>query len=265
MKNKKNEVVIPSLKEKCEEKYYNLEGYNKISLKLKKLGFKDVSIDETEKLTNVKLVDLLDDDLDQIIISDELFNAFNMILKDKKYYSKKEVKRLFQHVIFLYNDTQSEDKLGALTYIERITNLLDYIDCLSIMELSIEQLNQLLELEDDSLIEKTYKEIKRKRHKLSQKEFSLFMKMLKNTKSKIDTKEAKEVYKYISYIYNENTILQDNVDYMKYLETFAKINIKSIFNMRMYQILELFKIENINYENINEQKKLINDLTYNNA
>ena len=91
------------------------------------------------------------------------------------------------------------------------------------------------------------------------------MKMLKNTKSKIDTKEAKEVYKYISYIYNENTILQDNVDYMKYLETFAKINIKSIFNMRMYQILELFKIENINYENINEQKKLINDLTYNNA
>ena len=91
------------------------------------------------------------------------------------------------------------------------------------------------------------------------------MKMLKNTKSKIDTEEAKEVYKYISYIYNENTILQDNVDYMKYLETFAKINIKSIFNMRMYQILELFKIENINYENINEQKKLINDLTYNNA
>ena len=79
------------------------------------------------------------------------------------------------------------------------------------------------------------------------------------------TKEAKEVYKYISYIYNENTILQDNIDYMKYLETFAKINIKSIFNMRMYQILELFKIENINYENINEQKKLINDLTYNNA
>ena len=86
--------------------------------------------------------------------------------------------------------------------------------------------------------------------------------MLKNTNVvKIRTKESKKVYNYISAIYNTNPILQDNVNYMDYLESFSKINIRTILSLRMYDILELFKIHNINYENVNEEKKLINDLT----
>ena len=39
---------------------------------------------------------------------------------------------------------------------------------------------------------------------------------------------------------------------------------KAILSMRMCDILEIFNIHNINYENINEEKKLINDLTVTN-
>ena len=73
--------------------------------------------------------------------------------------------------------------------------------------------------------------------------------------------KSKKVYNYISAIYNTNPILQDNVNYMDYLESFSKINTRTILSLRMYDILELFKIHNINYENVNEEKKLINDLT----
>lgn len=86
--------------------------------------------------------------------------------------------------------------------------------------------------------------------------------MLQNTKSKkINMKEATKVYNFISSIYNENPILQDNVNYLNYLETFSKISLKTILSMRMYEILDIFKINNISYENINEEKKLINDLS----
>ena len=89
--------------------------------------------------------------------------------------------------------------------------------------------------------------------------------MLKNTKSeKIDTKEAKNVYNYLLTLYNNNTILQDNINYIDYLETFSKLSMKAILSMRMCDILEIFNIHNINYENINEEKKLINDLTVTN-
>ena len=61
-----------------------------------------------------------------------------------------------------------------------------------------------------------------------------------------------------------NTILQDNINYIDYLETFSKLSMKAILSMRMCDILEIFNIHNINYENINEEKKLINDLTVTN-
>ena len=55
----------------------------------------------------------------------------------------------------MYNDTiQSTDKFGALTYLQRIANLLDYLEISNIMELSIEQLNKILEIEDVNLIQK---------------------------------------------------------------------------------------------------------------
>ena len=269
MKNKTNDRGILSFNEKNKEDSYlelgNKEEQKKILTTLKEIGFKDVNIESTDSLTNLKLVDLLDNEDEQIVLSKELFNAFVTASEGKKNYSDKKIYDLFKNVVFLYNDTiQSTDKFGALTYLQKIADLLDYLEVSNIMELSIEQLNKLLEIEDVNLIQKTYENIKTSRYKLTSKEFNIFMKMLKDSKSnKIDVQEAKNVYKYISNIYNENPILQDNINHIEYLEKFSKINIKTILSMRMYQILEVFEIQNIVYENINEEKKLVNDLTTN--
>ena len=269
MKNKINDRSILSFSKNNKEDSYlelgNKEEQKKILLTLKEIGFQDVKIESTDSLTNLSLVDLLDDEDEQIILSKELFNAFIIASRGKKNYNDKKIYDLFKNVVFLYNDTiQSTDKFGALTYLQRIANLLDYLEISNIMELSIEQLNKILEIEDVNLIQKTYEDIKKKRYKLTFREFNTFMRMLKNSKSnKIDVQEAKNVYKYISNIYNENPILQDNINYIEYLEKFSKINTKTIASMRMYQILEVFKIQNIIYENINEGKKLVNDLTTN--
>lgn len=269
MKNKTNDRGILSFSKKNKEDSYlelgNKEEQKKILLTLKEIGFKDVNIESTDSLTNLSLVDLLDDEDEQIILSKELFNAFVIASRGKKNYSDKKIYDLFKNVVFLYNDTiQSTDKFGALTYLQKIANLLDYLEISNIMELSIEQLNKILEIEDVNLIQQTYENIKTNRYKLTSKEFNTFMRMLNDSKSnKIDVQEAKNVYKYISNIYNENPILQDNINYIEYLEKFSKINTKTIASMRMYQILEVFKIQNIIYENINEEKKLVNDLTTN--
>lgn len=128
--------------------------------------------------------------------------------------------------------------------------------------MSIDQLNLLLDLDDGNAIKKEYTKIKTSRYKLSEKDLELFIDMVQNTKSKkIHVKETTKVFKFISSIYNANPILQDNVNYMDYLETFSKLNLKAIFNMRMYEILDIFKIRSISYENINEENKLVNDLT----
>lgn len=151
---------------------------------------------------------------------------------------------------------------GKLTYLKKISNLLDYLSISNIIELSIDQLNLLLDLDDGNAIKKEYTKIKSSRYKLSEKDLELFIDMVQNTKSKkINVKETTKVFKFISSIYNANPILQDNVNYMDYLETFSKLNLKAIFNMRMYEILDIFKIRSISYENINEENKLVNDLT----
>lgn len=41
----------------------------------------------------------------------------------------------------------------------------------------------------------------------------------------------------------------------------AKLNQESILSMRMYQFLEAFNLYNINHENVNEVKGLVNDLS----
>jgi hypothetical protein len=212
-------------------------------------------------LFNLELKDLLEDECEQIVMSSELFNAFKANSKRKKYYRSEKIYNLFKYVVYLYNDTLLEtENFGALTYLERISSLLDYIDTYSIIELSIDQLNLLLDLDDGDAIKEAYNSIQKKRYELTKKEFGLFTDMLKNVKSKINMKDAKKAYDYISLIYNSNTILQDNISYMDYLEAFSKISINSILTMRMYQIIEMFKIQ-INYENVNEEKKLLNDLT----
>lgn len=218
---------------------------------------------ERSKCFMLDLEDLIDDECDQIVLSQQLFKAFAASSKNMKNFDKDKMYMFFKHVVYLYNDTlQKSDKYGALTYLNKITKLLDCLSIHSIMELSIEQLNLLLDLNDKDEIISTYKRIEINRHELTQAEFELFEDMLKNTSvGKIRTKESKKVYNYISAIYNTNPILQDNVNYIDYLESFSKINTRTILSLRMYDILELFKIHNINYENVNEEKKLINDLT----
>lgn len=217
-------------------------------------------------LFNLDLEDLLDDECEQIILSPELFNAFITSSKNRKNFNKDDIRKLFKYVIYLYNDTiQTTEMYGNLTYLKKISNLLDYLGTSNIMELSIDQLNILLDMSDGESIKKAYRTIKKNRHNLTEREFKLFNDMLKNTKSeKIDTKEAKNVYNYLLTLYNNNTILQDNINYIDYLETFSKLSMKAILSMRMCDILEIFNIHNINYENINEEKKLINDLTVTN-
>ncbi len=94
----------------------------------------------------IQLMDLLDDDSYQIIMSKNLFNSFDNSSKNKKYYDKEVSLLLFRYVIFLYNDTiECVKKYGSLTYLERIINCLDYITPQQIMELSLQSLNSILD------------------------------------------------------------------------------------------------------------------------
>ncbi len=217
---------------------------------------------ETVALINLSLEDLLTDDCEQIVHSNELIHAFVKSSKDKKYYGAK-IYSLFKYVVCLYNDTMNDaDKFGALTYLTRISNLLDYMQPTDIMELSIDQLNSILDIEDGNEILQAYESIKNSRHLLTEAEFKIYVEMLKNNSSrKIKVKIARKTYDYIANIYNTNTILQDNVSYLEYLDAFSKQSEKSIISLRMCQILDMFGMKNINYDNINEEKMLINDLT----
>lgn len=219
-------------------------------------------VDLENDLFNFSLEDLLIDECEQIIISDELFMAFDKRSKGKKYYSKK-IYSLFKYVVYLYNDTNDwTNQFGALTYLTKISNVLDYLEISSIMELSIDQINMILDLENGEDIQKKYTAIVNRRHKLTNEEFRIYIEMLKNnTFSKVNKKDAKKAYEYISNIYNNNPILQDNVGYLEFLDTFAKVDLKSITSLRMFQILDMFNIDNINYDNVNESKMLVNDLT----
>lgn len=207
-------------------------------------------------LFNLELKDLLEDECEQIVMSTELFKAFVESSKCRKNYNGEKIYSLFKYLVYLYNDTMEDtNKFGALTYLERNSKILDFLEISNIMELSIDQLNILLDLDDGKSVKRAYERIQKKRHELTENEFEVFNEMLRNAKSsKINIKEAKKVYKYIAALYNANTILQDNVSYKNYLEAFSRINMKSIMSMRMCQIIDMFKIQNINYENVNEEK-----------
>ena len=77
-------------------------------------------------LFNLDLEDLLDDECEQIILSPELFNAFITSSKNRKNFNKDDIRKLFKYVIYLYNDTiQTTEMYGNLTYLKKISNLLD--------------------------------------------------------------------------------------------------------------------------------------------
>ena len=117
---------------------------------MEKKFFKDILSNKLERAKNslfsIQLKDLLEDDTYLIIISKNLFNAFDNSSKNKKYYDKETSSVLFRYVIFLYNDTiEYTKKYGTLTYLEKIINCLDFITPPQIMELSLKSLNSILD------------------------------------------------------------------------------------------------------------------------
>ncbi len=116
-------------------------------------------------------------------------------------------------------------------------------------------------------IRKAYLNIQNSRHNLTNKEFHIFCYALRNNNSYINISDAKKRYKYLKSIYNNNTILQDNVSYLLFLKELSKYSFDNMIKLRMYQILNIFNLNDVNYENINEEKRLINDynnIVYNN-
>ena len=111
-------------------------------------------------------------------------------------------------------------------------------------------------------IKKKYLSIKNARHTLTNNELNIFCYILKNNNNYVSLSDAKKRYNYIKSIYNNNSILQDNVSYLSFLKELEKYDYDTTINLRMYKILDIFNLHDVNFENINESKKLIND--YNN-
>lgn len=219
----------------------------------------DMEIDDNvNQLMDVDLEDLLDDDVNQITASSVLFNAFENSSKNKKYYDKNTIRDLYKYVVYLYNDTiEVSEKYGALTYLQKISKSLDFLEVSNIMELSLDQLFLILRCRGKK-IKDTYEIIKERRHYLTDSDFEIYRDMLKNTR-KFSSKEAKTVYAFIKDIYNNNPIIQDNVQYKQFLKKFASLNQSKVVSMRMHDILKLLNIRRINYENVNESRNLLND------
>ncbi len=231
-------------------------------ISLNRLQSKSIGGTNNNELLNLEMRYLIDDDVNQIIMSPALFNAFKNSSKNKKNYNESSIKNLFKYVVLLYNDTiQENDKYGGLTYLEKISDCLDYLTIENITELSLGQINLLLDCENVKDVVKVYQKILTGRHSLDMKsDYKLYKELLKNN-GNFDSKLSKKVYTYISTLYNDNTILQDNVDYHSFLGKMATLNQENILSMRMYQFLDMFNLYNINHEAVNEARGLINDLS----
>lgn len=231
-------------------------------ISLNRLQSKSIGGTNNNELLNLEMRYLIDDDVNQIIMSPALFNAFKNSSKNKKNYNESSIKNLFKYVVLLYNDTiQENDKYGGLTYLEKISDCLDYLTIENITELSLGQINLLLDCENVKDVVKVYQKILTGRHSLDMKsDYKLYKELLKNN-GNFDSKLSKKVYTYISTLYNDNTILQDNVDYHSFLGKIATLNQENILSMRMYQFLDMFNLYNINHEAVNEARGLINDLS----
>lgn len=232
---------------------------------IKNLCEKKLGIAEKDLFSDMELRDFLDDDLDQVELSDELYESFKRELKGKKYYvgSERELWKFFQHICTIYNVNMDDaDKYGALTYFEKVVELVDTLEISDITSLSFEQLNQLLDADTDKEVLTVYNKILKNRKLLTNDQFSLFKDMVKSAKTKYSASELKKVFDHLCTIYNENTVLQDNVNRDEFLKTFSHLSSKKVLSMRMIEIIEMFKIQ-VNVENINEARLLVNDLNSN--
>ena len=207
----------------------------------------------------LELKDILDNDDYQIVSSNLLFNVFDKNSKSRKNYEEKNIKELLKYVVKLYNEElNTVNKPGALDYIEKVSLSLDYLTISNIIELSFNQIKLIL-LGDVNSIKDRYLAIKNSRHLLTNNDFKLYEELLKNNDN--DTSyNAKRVFAYISEIYNNTVILQDNVYYITFLENMAKINQESIIKMRMYQIIDIFKMYNLDNEAIKDSKESLLNL-----
>lgn len=124
------------------------------------------------------------------------------------------------------------------------------------MELSLSKLNTILDQEDIEM-KNSYLDIKNSRYNISKADFKKYLRFLENNHN---TNDAKKMFEYISQLYNGNEILQDNINSTEYLKEMATIKSRKLFSMRLHEITEKLKIRDINYENFNESKKLLNDL-----
>lgn len=76
---------------------------------------KDKKIRGTESIP-FELKDLLDDEMDQIPISDTLFEVFDLSSKLKNNYNRKKSWKLFNHVVRIYNDTFDDTKFRCFNF-----------------------------------------------------------------------------------------------------------------------------------------------------
>ncbi len=206
----------------------------------------------------LELKDILDNDDYQIVSSNLLFNVFDKNSKSRKNYEEKNIKELLKYTITIYNEElNTSNKPGALEYIEKISLCLDYLTILDIIELSFNQIKFLLS--DIDSIKDRYLTIKNSRHLLTDNDFKLYEEMLKSNDNGTSY-NAKKVFAYISELYNNTVMLQDNVDYITFLENMAKIDQESIIHMRMYQIIDIFKSYNLDNEAIKDSKESIYNL-----
>lgn len=210
---------------------------------------------------DIKLSDLMCNEIEEIIMSEELYAAFDAESKTKRNYSKHMVKYLYKYVICLYNCgiVESADQLDSLTYLERIVEALETLKPKNLLELSLDPLNDVLDSSNSAEMYEKYKNIEKNRCKITSDHYTVFREMLKENHNTYKGKH--DVFNYVREIYNNNKILQDNVDYLKYLSGMAKLTQSKIYNMRMVDILDMYNVRNVNFETINESKKIINDLT----
>lgn len=145
---------------------------------------------------------------------------------------------------------------GALTFLSRLVESLDYLKPETLMELSLSKLNTILDNQDTD-IEKEYEKIRKNRRTISRNDFRLYVRLLENNHN---ISNAKEMFKYVSQIYNDNAIIQDNISIKDYLKEMATIKSKKLFSMRLFDITQRLSINDINFDNFNEEKMLLNDV-----
>ncbi len=145
---------------------------------------------------------------------------------------------------------------GALTFLSRLVESLDYLKPETLMELSLSKLNTILDNQDIDM-EKEYERIRNSRRTISKNDFRLYVRLLENNHN---ISNAKEMFKYVSQIYNDNAIIQDNISIKDYLKEMATIKSKKLFSMRLFDITQRLSINDINFDNFNEEKMLLNDV-----